>query len=163
MASSGQSTLASSTPGELTGADSPTIGETIDYTHRAHTRYAANGEKSVIWYDPRDGREDYSIRSVEIGDFEDADDRILSRIKVRPFRPDEAVDGRYVVQRHYARVETLRRSLGGTMTETVSRVSSCTDAECFEDVEAAREWCRENVDGYADAPRRDAVRARGDA
>ena len=36
-------------------------------------------------------------------------------------------------------------------------------SEVVESLEQAREWCREHITGYANAPRRDAVAARSES
>ncbi|PCR88625.1 hypothetical protein [Natrinema ejinorense] len=157
-----QSTL--ETTSDLTGTDAPEIGVTLEnHTHRAHTRYAGHDEPETIWYDPRDGRECYSLPGeITFADFDDADDRVLSSVQVHPHRPGEAIDGKYVVIRHYAYIETLRQFHAGEHVDSVSRIGSCRDSDVFDSIEAAREWCCEHVAGYADAPRKDAVRARGE-
>ena len=158
---------------ELTGADSPPVGIDLEYqasarTHRAHVRYAASDTPGVVWYDPRDGRERYTLTtegsdsatestSVTVAAFDGMDDRVLTSVIVRPHRPGAAVDGKYLIVRNYARLETFRRFHAGRHIDSVVRVGACVDSTVVDSLEAAREHCREHVPGYADAPRRDAV------
>ncbi|WP_455448207.1 hypothetical protein [Natrinema thermotolerans] len=147
-----------------TGADTPEIGVTLEtQTHRAHVRYAASETPGVIWYDPRDGRERYVCdRTVTMADFESMDDRVLTSVVVRPHRPGEAVDGRYCVVRNRNGLETFTRSIDGERVPGLVGIGSYRTADVFDSLEAAQEYCREHVAGYADAPRKDAVAARGE-
>lgn len=146
---------------EPTGADSPSIGGSYDDRPTfAHPRYAATRRPGVIWYDKRDGREDFSLGvDVDVEDLDDRDDRELLRVKVRPFRPSTPGEKaeKYSVEEILAYIEVLKRYTSGEDADVTERIGQCTRSQTFESLEAAWEWCRENVDGYAAAPRRDAV------
>jgi len=148
----------------LTGADSPAVGVTLENrTHRAHARYAARETPGMVWYDPHDGRERYVLdREVTMADFTAMDDRVLTSVVIRPHRPGEAVDGRYCVVRNRNGIETFTRFIDGERVPGLARIASYRKADVFDSLEAAREWCREHVAGYVDAPRKDAVAARGE-
>lgn len=124
---------------DITGSDSPTVGETLETTtHRAHTRYAAHDEPGVVWYDPRDGRENYTIRQdITVAAFDGMDNRVLLGISVRPFRPDEAADGRYVVFQHKGWPETFSRFIDGEHIDGLVRVGTVRDSDVFDSLEEA--------------------------
>lgn len=145
---------------ELTGADSPVIGKQLDdRTHYAHVRYAARDEPRIIWYDPRDGREKFATGNFD-EDLDAVGDKYLTNVKIKPFRP--ATFGnpadRYIIEKNYARKNIYNEDRKGH--ETYVGIRHSVASEVFESLEAAREWCRDHVDGYRDAPRRDAVAER---
>ena len=148
--------------GELTGADSPPIGQQLaGYTHYAHARYAASDESEVVWYDPRDGREWFATGKRE-ADLTTVDDEHLSSVTVKPYRPESFGDpaAKYLIERNFARKERLNTDRDWCDTSVIVKTFGKSDV--VEGIEAAREWCRKNIMGYADAPRRDAVAARTD-
>lgn len=147
---------------ELTGADSPPIGEQLtEYTHYAHVRYAASDESAVVWYDPRDGRERFVTGNRE-ADLDTVGDEHLSSVAIKPYRPESFGDPatKYLIERNYARKELLNADRDWCDTSVI--VSTFGKSDVVEGLETAREWCRENITGYATAPRRDAVAARID-
>jgi len=146
---------------DQTGADSPEIGVSLDdRTHYAHVRYAASDEAGVVWYDPRDGREYYTLPDAPADDAMAVGDEAVTSVKIMPFRP--AAHGepaeKYVIKRQRKRKE--REGVDREWLDEYVRVNTYGTSEVHESLEAAREWCRENVAGYATAPRRDAVSAR---
>lgn len=147
-------------PAGPTGADAPTIGEDFDgRTHYAHARYAANNQPGIIWFDPRDGREHYALEAGE-DDLDDVGDEVLTRVSIKPYRPTD--HGRPADQ-YSVKQQTPRRELvnaDSEFHETTTQVATYVETEVFDSLEAAREWCRSNIEGYTEAPRRDAVRSR---
>ena len=147
---------------DLTGADAPEIGVTLtDRTHYAHTRYAASDEAGVVWYDPRDGREYYAT-GTSGDDLTTVGDETRTSVEVTPYQPTEfgTPAARYVVNQHIARYE--RRNAECDWRETFETVGHYGRSEVFDSLDDARAWCCDHVDGYASAPRRDAVGDRTD-
>lgn len=144
----------------VTGSDSPEIGIELDCrTHYGHVRYAAGDEDGVIWYDPRDGRESFSLEQSS-DDLDDVGDEILVAVEIRPYQPEEfgRPADRYMVTFHRARRE--RRGEDSEFMDAYTRISAQDESEVFESLERARDELRETVDGYSDAARKDAVRHR---
>ena len=145
-----------------TGEDGVEIGETLpERTHYAHTRYAASNTPGVIWFDPRDGREKFAIGTTG-EDLEAVGDEAITGVAIKPFRPESFGDpaAKYVVKIQLVRRE--RENADREAYETFVRINTYGRSEVCESLAAAREYCRENVPGYADAPRKDAVRERTD-
>lgn len=153
----------------LSGADSPDIGQSIEtLTHYGHVRYEALENPGIVWYDPRDGREYYTTGRYD--DFDpdefDVDEELLTGIKIMPFRPESHGDpaARYVVREHILRKEVIDTTTEGwvapNLPDEYVDTRSYSRSHVFEGIETAREWCRENIDGYEAAERRDAVRER---
>ncbi|ELY85413.1 hypothetical protein [Natrinema gari] len=149
--------------------DTPEIGVTLEKrTHYAHTRYAASETAGVIWYDPRDGRENYAVPNPTPEDALAVGEDTMTRVKIRPHRPASHGDpaDRYVVNYSVVRKVEIDTTTEGwvapNLPDTYVDTRTYGGSEVFDSLEAAREYCRENVPGYADAPRKDAVRARGE-
>lgn len=138
----------------------PEIGITLDErTHYAHVRYAASETAGVIWYDPRDGREKFSTGETG-ADLEDVGDECLTSVRVHPFRPGSHGDPgeRYFVEQNVTRKERHNADRDGYEEYVIT--GSYGRTEVFDSLADARQWCRENIDGYADAEYRDAVAER---
>lgn len=141
----------------------PEVGKSLtERTHYAHVRYAASEEAGVIWYDPRDGREklsfgvDTSLDALEIGE------RVLTGVKIHPLRPASHGEPgeQYFVEQQTAQAERHNEDRDGY--DEYETVHTYASTETFESLRAARDWCRENIDGYAEAESRNAVTARTD-
>lgn len=146
--------------GELTGGDSPTIGKQLpDRTHYAHVRYAAADEAGIVWYDPRDGRERFATGKQDT-DLDTGGDKHLTSVAIKPYQPESFGEPAttYLIERNHARKEQLNADREGC--ETTGSVAHSVQSDVVEGLETAREWCREHISGYADAPRRNAVAAR---
>lgn len=146
----------------LDGDVGPAIGATLaDRTHYAHTRYVVSDEPGVIWYDPRDGRENFA--TGRSGDGCDAvGDSVVTGCAIRPHRPTAHGDpaAEYVVKRH--RTELVRRNADCEFRDTIVRQESYVQSVVCESLAAARAWCCEHIPGYEDAEWRDAVATRTD-
>jgi len=142
--------------------DGPAIGADLaEHTHYAHTRYAVSDEPEAIWYDPRDGRENYATGLD--GDALDAvGDEVVTGCAIRPHRPTTHGEtaAQYVVRRH--RTEMVRRNADCEFRETIERRESYVASVVCDSLAEARAWCCEHIPGYEDAAWRDAVAAQTD-
>lgn len=121
-------------------------------THYAHVRYAAKDDPGVIYYDPRDNREKFT-RDVEDADLSHGE-RTVTSVKIKPWRPAQFGEP---AEAYFVEINTaeLERRCGGDYRKGYRKT------ERFESVEEAREYAKENVPGYADAERKNALEARG--
>jgi hypothetical protein len=120
--------------------------------HFAHVRYAAAENSGTVYYDPRDNRERYT-RDVADSELSHREQTITT-VVIKPWRPaqfGEAAE-QYTVEIYTA---TLDRRCGEDFRTQYSK------SKKFESVEEAREYAAENVPGYSDAPRKNALKARG--
>jgi hypothetical protein len=136
----------------MTDPDPTTDANAADYEGPipplyAHARYAARDTPDVIWYDPRDGRETIRISHDESEIV--AGQRRLVAAKITPYQPAEfgTPAERYLTELVF---EERERHDSGTAARR----------EVHDSLTAARAYLREHVQGYGDAPRRDAVRER---
>ena len=143
-----------------TGESSPRVGATVDtHTHYAHARYAAANNQGIVFFDPRDGRERFNLESSS-DQLEQMDDRVMTSAAIKPFRPadfGEPAD-RYVVKLNYAELELF--PIGDECTPPRVWPKSLGESEVVDGLEEAREYLREHVEGYEEAPRRDAIAER---
>lgn len=143
--------------------DGPSVGADVsERTHYAHTRYAVSDAAGVIWFDPRDGRENFAT-GRDADALQSVGDEVVTGCAIRPHRPtcqgDPAAE--YVVKRH--RTERVRRNADCEFRETIVRNESYVASIVCDSLAAARAWCAEHIPGYAAAEWRDAVSARTDA
>lgn len=119
-------------------------------------RYGANSVPGVRWQDPRTGQEDFA-REVDVDDLceagatpENPDGvKLPARAYVGPYQPPEP---RWIAEVSYARLDPHwdDGELAGVYTRR-----AC-ESGVFDDREDAITFIEERVDGYADAPQKDA-------
>lgn len=130
--------------------DEPRIGLSLDErTHYAHVRYAASDNPGVIWYDPRDGHEHFTLGADTSLDALEFDDRVLTsvRIHAKHGRCQQAhPDGEWVLRLAYA-----SKKRAEIADKTYVQKQNFEETSVHESVYAARDAAREQVPEYADA------------
>jgi hypothetical protein len=119
-------------------------------------RYGANSTPGVRWHDPRTGQEDYA-REVDVDDLRDAGTtpeapdaaKLPARAYVGPYQPPEP---EWIAEVSYARLDPQWDD--GELVGVYTR-RACA-SEVFDDREDAIAFIEDRVDGYADAPQKDA-------
>lgn len=142
-----------------TTEDTPEVGQKLEErTHYGHVRYASRDSPGVIWYDPRDGRENFSFDVDPMAEL-DVGESTVTHAKIRPFRPSEYGEpaDKYVVK-----ITRTEKELFKHDTEPFETTRQYGSSEQYDSLEAARDSLRERFDEYATAPRNDAVRSRTD-
>jgi hypothetical protein len=122
----------------------------------ADARYGANSVPGVRWHDPRTGQEDFA-REVSVEDLRDAGatveapdaTKLPARAYVGPYQPPEP---RWLAEVSYARLDP--RWDDGELVGVYTR--RAVESAVFDEREDAIAFVEERVDGYADAPQKDA-------
>lgn len=146
------------------GTAAPTTGKPLpERTHYAHARYAASDEAGVIWFDPRDCHEVFSVPDVPPDSAVSHDDKVITRLKIHAKRARCEVvapaECEWVLKWQYKTRETWEKPPD---VDDVEFVTSYGASKTYDTRTDAHDAAEELCDAYAAAEYRNAVATRTD-